>query len=331
MKEDDLKALRKTVDNLPARVEFIMHEEENDPFSQKVKEFAQDLSEISAGKIVLTTNKDDFELPGLPALTLANDSRRNIHYLVVPEGHELGPFSRALTFLAQGYAPVSDKTKTLLQNVIKPVAIMVLVSPYCTNCPHVVEAVINLASANPLISAFIADVQYFSELAEKHKIQSVPATIIDQHLVLLGQVTEEKLAEMLVQQEGLDYDRERIRSLIERGLIAEAADLICKGEGGEAALSLFEQGDLSMRMGVLVVFEEALEKDALSVRGVVPHLITLLSHEDARIRGDIADLLGKTGDPRAIAPMKRLATDPDPDVADAATDALELLRASEEG
>jgi len=329
MQEEDLRNLRKTVNNLTATVELIIHEKENDPFSQKMQDFAQELSEISAGKIVLTTKKDDFELPGLPALTLSNDNRRNIHYLVVPEGHELGPFSRALTFLAQGgYAPLSDKTKRVLHKVIKPVEVMVLVSPYCTNCPHIVEAVINLASANPLISAFIADIQYFKELAEKHKIQSVPATIIDQHLVLLGQITQEKLAELLVQRGGLAYDRERIRSLIERGLIAEAADLICKGQGGEAALSLFEQGDLSMRMGVLVVFEEALENDALSVRGLVPQLIALLSHEDARIRGDIADLLGKIGDPRAIPQMERLTTDPDPDVADAATEALELLRVS---
>ena len=329
MQEEDLRNLRKTVSKLTATVEIIIHEKENDPFSQEMQNFARELSEISAGKIVLTTKKDDFELPGLPALTLSNGNRRNIHYLVVPEGHELGPFSRALTFFAQGgYAPLAENTKELLHKVINPVAIMVLVSPYCTNCPHTVEAVINLASANPLISAFIADVQYFKELAEKHKIQSVPAAIIDQHLVLLGQIAEEKLAELLVQRGGLAYDRERIRSLIERGLIEEAADLICKGEGGEAALSLFEQGDLSMRMGVLVVFEEALENDALSVSGLVPQLITLLSHEDARIRGDIADLLGKVGDPRAISQMERLTTDPDPDVADAATEALELLRAS---
>ena len=189
-----------------------------------------------------------------------------------------------------------------------------------------VEAVINLASANSLISAYIADVQYFEELAEKYKIQSVPATIIDQHLVLLGQLTQERLAELLAQREGPDYDRERIRSLIERGLIAEAADLICKEEGGQAALSLFEQGDLSMRMGVLVVFEEALESDALSVRKMVPQLITLLSHEDARIRGDIADLLGKVGDLRAIPHLEKLATDDDPDVVEATVEALDLLR-----
>jgi len=328
MQEKELKKLRKAVDKLTAPVELILHKRENDPLSQKMENFARELCEISAEKIILTTTQDAFELPGLPALTLSDGNRSNIHYLVVPEGHEVGPFSQALTFLAQGPVPLSQKTKSLLDTVIKPVTITVLVSPYCPNCPIVVEALITLASANPLLSAFIADVQYCSSLADKYKIQSVPATIIDHHLVLLGQLTQDKLAELLAQREGLAYDRERLRSLIERGLIAEAAELICKGEGGEAALSLFEQGDLSMRMGVLVVFEEALEKDAVSTAEVVPHLIALLSHEDARIRGDIADLLGKMGDSRAIPPLEKLVTDADPDVAEAAVEALGMLRSS---
>ena len=155
MKEGDLKKLRNTVNNLPATVELIMHEKEGNSFSQSMQDFARELSEISTGKIVLTTKKDDFELSGSPALTLSNENRHNIHYLIVPEGHELGPFSKALTFLAQGDLPLSDKAKDSLHKVITPVAVMVLVSPYCSNCPHVVEAVISLASANPLICARI--------------------------------------------------------------------------------------------------------------------------------------------------------------------------------
>lgn len=327
MQAEDLRILRKTVHNLTAPVELIIHEKANDPFSQKMQKFAQEFFQISAGNIVLTTKKDAGEPPGRPGLTLSNGKRRNIHYLAVPEGHELGPFSRALTLLAQGRAaPLAEKTKSLLDKLIKPVAVMVLISPYCAHCPHVVEAVINLASANPLISAWIADVQYFEELAAEHKIETVPATIIDEHLVLLGHVTEGKLAELLVQREGTDYDRERVRSLLERGLIAEAAAFVCTREGGEAALSLFEQGDFSTRMGVLVVFEEAIEKDAASLSGIVPHLITLLSHEDARIRGDIADLLGKIGDSRAMPYLEKCAADVDPDVVDAAIEAIEMLR-----
>jgi HEAT repeat protein len=54
----------------------------------------------------------------------------------------------------------------------------------------------------------------------------------------------------------------------------------------------------------------------------------MLSHYDARIRGDVADLLGKIGDPAAIPHLEPLISDPDPDVAEAAVDALEELKNS---
>ena len=326
MKEEDLNKLRRDLKDLAAKVELIIHEKENDPFSQNLKKFAQAISEDFGEKITLTEKDKSFDLPGLPALTLACENRRNIHYLTVPEGYELHPFTQALKFIAQGHAPLSTPTKKVLDRISHPAEIWVLVSPYCTNCPKVVETVIALASTNPLISTFIIDVQYFKELADEYDIKSVPATIIDQQLVLIGQVTQEKLSELLAQRGTLNYDRELIRSLIERGQISRAADLICKGKGREAILSLFEEGDLSMRMGVLVVFEEALENGPGAVRGMVPQLIELLSHEDGRIRGDIADLLGKIGDPRAIPHLERLAADPDPDVMEASAEALEMLR-----
>ena len=326
MKTEEINNLKKTLGNLTAKVKLILHEKENDPFSQRLKNFAQKLSEVSEGKVILAENKDKISLSGFPALTLSSKNHHNIHYLSIPEGHELQPFSNALTFISQGYAPCLERTKNILAKVSKPAEIMVFISPYCTNCPKVVEVVISLALSNPLITAFIIDVQYFKELADKYQIKSVPATIVDQDLVLIGHVTEGKLAELIAQRGKLHYDRERIGSLIERGLILEAADLICNGECQEAILSLFEEGDLSTRMGVLVVFEEAIEKDINRVRGMVPQLIELLSHKDSRIRGDIADLLGKIGDSRAIPHLEKLTSDPDPDVVEAASEALEMLQ-----
>ena len=328
MHEEDRNSLKKALNNLTAKVELIIQEKENDPFSQKLQNFAQELTEICGGKVTLIEKKDGFNFSGLPALTLSSDKRSNIHYLAIPEGYELQSFIQAIRFVAQGNAPIPGRTKKLLDKVSVPAKIMVFVSPSCTNCPRVVETVVSIASSNSLVSSYIIDVHYFKDLADGYRIKSVPATVIDQDLVLIGQITPEKLAEVITQRGSVHYDRERIRSLIERGLILETADLICKGEGREAILSLFEEGDLSMRMGVLVVFEEALEKDAGSIRGMVPQLIELLSREDARIRGDIADLLGKMGDPRAIPYLERLAADSDSDVVDAAAEALEVLRGS---
>lgn len=203
---------------------------------------------------------------------------------------------------------------------------MVVVSPFCTNCPLVVEAVLRVAVLNPLLWAFIINAHQVSPLTEHYRIQSVPAVVIDRHLVHVGEITSERLVEILLNRGTAAYKRDFMRSLIERGLIDEAAGLLCKDQDVDGMLALFEHGDLSMRMGVLVVFEEALEKDRPTIQKMVPSLIAMLTREDARIRGDLADLLGKIGDPRALPQLERLTKDPDPDVADAAKEAIENIR-----
>ena len=75
-----------------------------------------------------------------------------------------------------------------------------------------------------------------------------------------------------------------------------------------------------------MVLEEALGQDPEAIREMVPSIIELLFHEDSRIRGDMADFLGRVGDRRVVPHLERLTSDPDPDVVEAAADALEELQ-----
>jgi len=43
------------------------------------------------------------------------------------------------------------------------------------------------------------------------------------------------------------------------------------------------------------------------------------------VRGDIADLLGKIGDRKALPAIKKLLEDPDPNVVEAAEEAVETI------
>ena len=321
MQEETLDILRKKLHDLPSKGEIILQEGEHNFFSQALKEFAQAVSEAAEGKISVRMKKSGSSLPGLPALTI-----RNIHYLALPEGYELNPFIQAIKFLAPGSAFLSDKVKEAIATITTSVEVRVFVSPYCTNCPQVVEAVIKLASANPLVSAFIIDVHNFKELADEYHIKSVPVTVVNKELILFGSITEEKLADILIQKDTPLYGRELMRSLIEGGLTSKAADLICHEKGRGAILELFREGDFYIRLGILVTFEEALEKNPGVIRGMVPQLIQLPSHQDHRIRGDIADLLGKIGDPNAIPHLQKLTSDLHPEVAEAAAEALDRLR-----
>jgi len=326
MKEKDLIDLERELKDLPARVELIVHARENDDLSIALEEFVRTVCDAAGGRITVRREDGDRRLPALPAFTLSCEKRDNIHYLTVPEERELPPFLKALQYVSRGEAPVSSEAREMLGEISRPAEIWVLVSAFCTNCPKVVESVVGLASMNPQLSANIFDVQYHTKLAEEYGVKSVPATIIDRELVLIGQVTEQRLVRLLARRGTEEFERELLRSLIDRGRAADAARRVCKGKGREALLALFQEQELSTRMGVLVVLEEALEEEPDAVRQMVPSLISLLAHEDARIRGDIADFLGKVGDERAVPHLERLCSDPDPDVAEAASDALDELR-----
>ena len=326
MTDSDLEKLTREIGTLSTPVKLILNKKEADPLSQDMEQFARTVADICPQAITVSESSADHHTLNLPGLTIARGETTNIHYLCVPEQNEILPFAHALTFIARGEAPVSSAIKASIQQIATPVEIMVLISSFCTNCPLVVEAVLSLAVTSPLISAYVIDVQHVAPFAEEYAIQSVPATIIDRHLVHIGETTPERLVEIVLNRGTDAYKRDVMRSLIDRGTIDEAVDLLCEQSDVDGMLTLFEEGDLSMRMGVLVVFEEALEKNRTTIQNMVPKLISMLTNTDARIRGDIADLLGKIGDPRALPHLEHLTNDSDPDVVDAAEEAIEMLR-----
>ncbi len=326
--DEDIRKLEPELKNLPGEVELVFYGKEDDPFSAQLEEFINDLSEASGGKIAVAMGTDEEHLPGGPAFTMKGKSGHRFHYLAQPEANEVTPFLKALQFVASGEAPLDNDVEAAIDRISSPAEILVFVSPFCTNCPQVVETVVAFGTRNPLLNICIIDVQRFPKLAEGFGIKSVPAIVIDVDLVLIGQVSPEVLANLIEKRGEEVYEVEFLRSLTHRGRTSEAVDWVSKGKGQSALLTLFQEPELSTRMGVLVILEGALEKKPQSVKNMVPALVELLSHEDARIRGDIADFLGGVGDSRAIPYLENLTKDADPDVAEAAEEALEELQDS---
>ena len=157
-------------------------------------------------------------------------------------------------------------------------------------------------------------------------MKSVPAVILDRRLVLTGNVTVDRLKALIEIRGTLQFELEVVQSLIDTGRIAEAADCLAQDAGREIILALIQNPDFSKRLSALVVIEKALDDKPDVVRTLVPSLVAMLRHTDSRIRGDVADLLGKIGDPRVIAQLEPLIADPDPDVGEAAAEAIAELR-----
>lgn len=326
--EGEWTKVRSTFAEMPQGTEIVFCAGEPSEFSEQLRSFIRDLCDSSGGKIAWAEGNPNEELPVRPCFRICHGGRTSIAYAAVPAGHQLEPFLLALRLISGGAAPSPEEDPTI-EPINAPAEIWVLVSAFCPRCPAVVEAVAMLGARSPLLRICIIDAQHFADLANEYGIKSVPATVIDRRLVRTGLLSARQLAALLLMRGTDRYDREMLRSLIERGRAAEAAKMISCGQGREAVLAMMQEAEFSTRVGALTVLENALERDEAVVREMVPALVELLSHQDARVRGDVADFLGKVGDARAIPELERLTGDPDPDVVEAATEALQSIRPRE--
>jgi hypothetical protein len=318
---EELLRLQATLEALPRNLEISFHGSEEGEFGRQLGSFLDTLVRISQGKIKVVRGDVEADLPVTPCFSIAEGERGRVTYAALPEGHQFVPFLKVLDAIARGANPRSKAS-----GFRSDAEIWVLVSPHCPRCPAVVEAAAALAGREPSLSLLVIDAQRFPAQAETRGIKAVPATVIDRSLVLVGGVSLDRLAELIRIRGTAEFDDEVFRSLVERGRIAEAAENLREGRGRAPILSLLGEPDLSKRMSALVVLEKALEMDPSAVHAMVPSLVELLSHGDARIRGDVADLLGRIGDERAIPHLERLSADPDSDVVEAAAEALVSLR-----
>ena len=295
----------------------------NDAFETNLANIAAQVAGVSMNRIKLEESTEAI-LPGKPSLTLAGGLPGNIHYVAAPEGHEFEPFLNAMKWLGHpGDAPDPDLQK--LNSLTGPNQIMVLMADACTYCPHVVQSVLAMAVHQPLITAVIVDAIQFGDLAERFKVKSVPTTIINDNRTVLGQVSLNQLVDHVLNLQGPESLTADLDSMIQSGRAEDAAALLCSRNEPYAILPLYISKEFSKRIGALVTLEEALAIDPRILDPVLNELIDLLSHEDVGLRGDTAELLGKIGNPAAIPALKKSLDDPDPDVREAAAEALEAL------
>ncbi len=212
----------------------------------------------------------------------------------------------------------------------KDTEVLLFVAPGCPVCPHQLRSVATVAMANPHVVVEVVDVSVERELMERYEVRAVPTTVVDDELIMTGVVAPQELARRLVERQGPDAARIVFASLVEAGRHADAAERLADGRGTAAFLEMWVSSTLHDRMGLLLVAEESLLYDPLGMDPIVPALIAGLegagsmADDDAR-RGDTADLLGRIGHPTARPVLERLTRDGNPEVAEAAEDALVTL------
>jgi hypothetical protein len=296
----------------------------DDPVATAMEGWLEALAQEAAGRLVFERAEAQ-EQPFLPSLSLETESASRVHYHFVPEGPELPVFREFIWNASSRVA--SESTDTGSADASAPRHEMLLfVSAHCPNCPHAVRTVHRLAGMLPNLSVHLFEAMLHTGLAEKHAIQSVPTLLIDGELRYVGGLEEQKLYSLLSAGDPESFQQEKIRKQIKEGGSAlEAAEWIAGGGDPSFLAEDLGESTFEERIALLCAMEEALETDPRCLDRMVAPLLTYLESEHPSVRGDIADLLGKIGDPQALPAVKKLLEDPDPNVVEAAQEAVETL------
>jgi thiol-disulfide isomerase/thioredoxin len=305
-------------------LQFIYHrpQKESD-FSRKLYNLLTGLTQEADGAIQISMD-DSSQSPLQPGFTLSFSGRKNIHYHALPEGPEEAPFLEAVAGFLTGHQN-QDNQMNDLKEIDQEIEITVFISPVCPFCPQVVKIANFLASKNPVIHVRIVDIMEFPALAEKFNIQSVPVTMIDQGLSMVGLFEKSELIKHLISRGSDAYQKETILSWLEARRTDDLVAELQRGRSLRQFADIWLSSTTFQRLGLVVAAEDALEKDRAIFDSIVTRLYAALKADDAALRGDTADLLGMIGKKDSNKYLEGLLNDDNPDVREIAAEAMERL------
>jgi hypothetical protein len=293
------------------------------PLTDSLEKLARTLSSLAQNLNMRLDREAAVEIPHLQVLSKRNGA---LYYAALPLDHEWDPFLRTLQAAGSATAPtLPEDIKQILDSLSAPTKIEVFITPVCPYCGQAVERVNRLALVSAKIESWIIDAFQFMDLARKRGIRSTPTLTVDGEPRWVGAVSDADLLRILAPQ-GRSSWTLVLQSLIASGQLEDAtATIQSHPESAWGLIDPLTASDFSARLTAMRVLQETASRDSEALGGITLALCDLLKHQDARVRGDVAYALGMIGDPRAHDPLMRLLKDDDPDVREAAQEALDAL------
>jgi len=194
----------------------------------------------------------------------------------------------------------------------------------------VVGLVNQLALASIYLEVTIIDVTLFADFAQKYSIRAVPTLVIDGQDKLVGNISEDLLVDKLTNQSPATFHPDSFKKIVKEGDADKLAGMMAAdGDVYKGALELLADPDWSVRMGMMVVLEEVAGRSPVLVQRVYPYLVDLLDQGDANQRKDMAYLLGIIGNVSVLEPLKVMLNYSNPEVAEAAFEAVQQIQERE--
>lgn len=138
-----------------------------------------------------------YKVDKIPAIVLLdkNDNDTGIRFFGLPGGYEINSFIQSIFEVSGLREPLPAKTAEALKKIDKDVHIQVFISLTCPYCPAAVSAAHRIAIENPKVRADMVDAGTFPQLAVKYNVSSVPKTVINERIEIIGAEPIEKLIE----------------------------------------------------------------------------------------------------------------------------------------
>jgi len=204
-------------------------------------------------------------------------------------------------------------------------ALEIFVAAGCPNCPQMVSAANALSAGNPNVSVQVLDATEHADRASRYEVRSVPTTVVNGDLTIIGVLKQAELVQRLLDLQGPEAENAILKSLVNSGRINDATSRLLDGKGTEGFAELWNESVLEKRIGLSLVAQNAVEERHDALDSLVDLILPSLDSEDAALRGDTADLLGVIAHERARPALEKLLKDDLEDVAEAAADALESI------
>ncbi len=311
--------------SLPRSVDILFSPGGPPEADRVMQSWLEGLAAEAQGKITISPG-DPVSQPFLPAFSPQGDRPSPVHYHFVPRGREEDPFREWLWHLAVAETQADSGKDGHRAVAHEPAEVLLFVSVHCPNCPRAVRMVSELALETGRMIVHILDAVERPDLAEKFRIRSVPTLLIERKLPVVGVPDRERLLALVEKDRTAQTLQAQVLSLIHSGHVSEAAAILAGGLDPSFIAKGFQNPTFHEKLALLATLEEALEISPSCLDPLADRLVPLLNAEQAPLRGDIADLLGKIGSVRALPALEALCRDPDPDVAEAAEEACSLIR-----
>jgi glutaredoxin-like protein len=122
-----------------------------------------------------------------------------IRYTGIPAGYEFSSLIEDMISVSSGKLELNAHVLEHLDEVDKPIKIMVFVTPTCPYCPKAVRVAHKFAQYNKNITGEMVESIEFPDRADKYGVQSVPHIVINENVQFIGAYPEESFVEYVME------------------------------------------------------------------------------------------------------------------------------------